>query len=103
MKNEKGFTLIEMLIVLMIISVLLIITLPNLTANNQMINSKGCEALVELAEAQVHAYYLAEDTLPTDLSELKDANYLKQTTCPNGGELTYDSSTGEVSAPASPS
>lgn len=29
MKNEKGFTLIEMMIVMLIISVLLIITIPN--------------------------------------------------------------------------
>ena len=37
LKNEKGFTLIEMMIVLLIISVLILITIPNVTkhsANN---------------------------------------------------------------------
>lgn len=29
MKNEKGFTLIEMMIVLLVISILVIITIPN--------------------------------------------------------------------------
>lgn len=32
--NERGFTLIEMLIVLMVISVLLLIAIPNVTEKN---------------------------------------------------------------------
>ncbi len=47
MKNEKGFTLIEMMIVLLIISVLLIITIPNIGRHNATVNEKGCEAYVE--------------------------------------------------------
>ena len=34
--NQKGFTLIEMLIVLLIISVLILITVPNLTKHNDL-------------------------------------------------------------------
>ncbi|KPD01109.1 ComG operon protein 3 precursor [Geobacillus sp. BCO2] len=45
--NQKGFTLIEMLIVMMVISVLLLIAIPNITKHNSMINSKGCEAFFE--------------------------------------------------------
>lgn len=44
--NEKAFTLIEMLIVLMVISVLLLIVIPNITKHNGMINNKGCETFV---------------------------------------------------------
>jgi competence protein ComGC len=47
MKNEKGFTLIEMMIVMMIISILLIITIPNIAKHNSNINTKGCEAFVK--------------------------------------------------------
>ncbi|MFF2854521.1 prepilin-type N-terminal cleavage/methylation domain-containing protein, partial [Peribacillus sp. NPDC058002] len=39
--NERGFTLIEMLIVLLVISILLIITIPNITKNQSTIQSKG--------------------------------------------------------------
>ncbi|GAB6255138.1 hypothetical protein PSKAS_06600 [Peribacillus sp. N1] len=45
--NERGFTLIEMLIVLLVISILLIITIPNITKNQSTIQSKGCEAFVK--------------------------------------------------------
>lgn len=47
--NERGFTLIEMLIVLLVISILLIITIPNITKNQSTIQSKGCEAFVKIA------------------------------------------------------
>ncbi|GGC91603.1 competence protein ComGC [Thalassobacillus devorans] len=88
-KNEKGFTLIEMLIVLLIISVLLIITIPNVSNNNSMVRDKGCEALVKLAEAQVQSYYIANSELPSDVSALVGGEYLteSQTKCPNGETL----------------
>ena len=39
--NEKGFTLIEMLIVLLIISVLILVTIPNVTKHFATIDDKG--------------------------------------------------------------
>ncbi|MGI8316157.1 competence type IV pilus major pilin ComGC [Halobacillus mangrovi] len=93
--NQKGFTLIEMLIVLLVISVLLIITVPNLSKHNETIREKGCEALIVTAEAQVEAYYLEEKSYPT-IEQLTTGGYLKDTTCPNGDELTI--SDGKVSA-----
>ncbi|MFC7320867.1 competence type IV pilus major pilin ComGC [Halobacillus campisalis] len=94
--NQKGFTLIEMLIVLLIISVLLIITIPNLTKNTDSVRSKGCEALIMTAEAQVEAYYIENDEYPESISTLVDGEYLKQSTCPSGEVLTY--SNGQVTA-----
>ncbi|MFD2925959.1 competence type IV pilus major pilin ComGC [Halobacillus naozhouensis] len=99
MKNQKGFTLIEMLIVLLIISVLLVITIPNLAKNNETIRSKGCEALVLTAEAQVQAYKIDQDTFPESLDILVTEKYLKQKTCPNGKELNYVPDTGTVTNP----
>lgn len=39
-KNERGFTLIEMLIVLMIISVLIILIVTNLSGKSEEVNEK---------------------------------------------------------------
>lgn len=36
MKNEKGFTLVEMMIVMLVISVLLIVTIPMLSINRNV-------------------------------------------------------------------
>lgn len=90
MKNEKGFTLIEMLIVLMVISVILLITIPNVTKNNQVIESKGCDALIKMVEAQVQAYELETNITPT-IAELVTGEYLKEEpVCPNGADIIID-------------
>lgn len=87
MSKERGFTLVEMLIVLMIISTLLIISIPNIATNNQMVQNKGCDALIKLAETQAQAYKIENSSLPADLDTLVAENYLEQTTCPGGIEL----------------
>lgn len=45
-KSQKGFTLIEMMIVLLIISVLVLIAIPNVTKHSSTIDQKGCEAFI---------------------------------------------------------
>jgi len=98
-KNEKGFTLIEMLIVLLVISVLIILIVPNLGDRSTEVHDKGCDALVSLVQAQVEAYYIEEDAYPANLDDLVPS-YIneEQKTCPNGKVLQYNGS-GNVSAP----
>jgi competence protein ComGC len=92
-KNQKGFTLIEMMIVLLVISVLLFITIPNVTKQGTSINSKGCEAFQNMVEGQVEAYRMDEKKIPADLQELADAGYLNEEyqQCPDGRALAIDS------------
>lgn len=98
-KNNKAFTLIEMLIVLSVISVLILLIAPNLGKSNQNIQQKGCQALVGLVKSQVQLYYLEEETYPEDLEVLVANDYLEsdQLVCPNDKEIYYDKDTGEVS------
>lgn len=46
MKNEKGFTLVEMLVVLLIISILILVTIPNVSKHFATIDEKGCNAYI---------------------------------------------------------
>ncbi|MEH6940380.1 competence type IV pilus major pilin ComGC [Bacillus sp. JJ722] len=94
--NQKGFTLIEMLIVLLVISILLIITVPNIVQHQKSIRNKGCEAFVKMVQAQVQSYQIDENQLPTSLDELKSKGYIETTSCPNGKSLSYGSD-GKVS------
>lgn len=83
-KNEQGFTLIEMLIVMLVISVLLIITVPNVMKNQEAVNSKGCDAYVKMVEGQVQAYKLKEGSMPS-LENLISEGFLKEDVkCPEG-------------------
>jgi len=97
--KEAGFTLIEMLIVLMIITVLIILLIPNLSTRSEDVHSRGCEALINTVQAQVQAYQLDKGKLPTSLTQLATENYIEeeQKTCPNEKELQYNASNGKVS------
>ncbi|RHW41304.1 prepilin-type N-terminal cleavage/methylation domain-containing protein [Neobacillus notoginsengisoli] len=85
-RNEKGFTLIEMMVVMLVISVLLVITIPNVTKHNENINKKGCGAYKKMVEAQVQAYEMDLGKYPTSITELVQAEYLPKNAggCPGG-------------------
>lgn len=95
MKNQKGFTLIEMMIVLLVISVLLIITVPNIASHSSNINKKGCEAYMKMVETQIQAYKIDKKVIPT-IGQLYEGGYLKNegAACPDGTpiEITADGS-----------
>jgi competence protein ComGC len=100
MNNEKGFTLIEMMIVLLIISVLMLIALPSMTKNNSIVKSIGCEATIDLVQGQVGAYEAEHNTLPT-LEELKTEGYVDTIVCPGDIPLVMDEE-GNVSEAGTP-
>lgn len=84
MKTQNGFTLIEMLIVLAVISILLILFIPNIGKESTNIRSTGCEALLQMAENQVVAYEIDNGSKPADIQTLVTEDYLKSTECDNG-------------------
>lgn len=102
--NEKGFTLIEMMIVMLIISVLLIITIPNITKHNSNINSKGCEAFVKMVQSQVQSYEIEHNAYPTNTDDLIKDGYLNpgSTTCPDGKTTVTINADGTVSTVSVP-
>lgn len=54
----KAFTLIEMLVVLLIISVLMLLFIPNLTKQKEAVEEKGAAAVVKVVESQAQMYEL---------------------------------------------
>ncbi|MFX3845508.1 competence type IV pilus major pilin ComGC, partial [Streptococcus suis] len=52
----NGFTLVEMLVVLGIISLLLILFVPNLSQQTDAIQKKGDAAVVKVVESQMELY-----------------------------------------------
>lgn len=77
-KNEDGFTLIEMLIVLMIITVLILLIIPNLTDKTKSVHEDGCIALQKTVQAQVEAYILEKGENPSSLKELAEKGYIEE-------------------------
>lgn len=83
-KKEDGFTLIEMMIVLMIISILLLIAVPSMTKSNSVVKEKTCESTINLLQSQVEAYATEHDgEMPGSLDVLKSGGYVDRTRCPD--------------------
>lgn len=90
LKREDGFTLIEMLIVLLVISVLMLIVIPNVTKSSKSIDNKGCDAFVIMIQGQVEAYKMDHGRYPDSLEEMADSDYLPTgTQCQDGTKLGY--------------
>ncbi|KXH87447.1 competence type IV pilus major pilin ComGC [Sporosarcina sp. HYO08] len=97
--NEKAFTMIEMMIVLLVISVLILIALPNVTKNSKTIDEKGCDAYVKMVQGQVEAYKLDKKSLPTSIQQLSDDQYVPEDAqCPDGRALTIVDGKVDVSS-----
>ncbi|NGP43575.1 prepilin-type N-terminal cleavage/methylation domain-containing protein [Bacillaceae bacterium SIJ1] len=94
MKSESGFTLVEMLIVLVIISILIVLTVANLSKNKEVAEAKECEALKNIIENQMKVYEIDQDAAVEDIQLLIEDGYIQTNTCRNG--ITYTIEGGEV-------
>ncbi|QDP40597.1 competence type IV pilus major pilin ComGC [Radiobacillus deserti] len=96
-KKAQGFTLIEMLIVLAVISVLLLLLIPNLASKNGEVQDKGCVALIKMAKSQIQAYQIDHGVPPSDVGKLEAEKYIQENaTCANGSKQLHISSDGAV-------
>lgn len=72
---HKGFTLIEMLIVLVVIGLLILLFVPNLSQQRAVIDERGNEAIVKVVETQIEMYRLEYNQEPTR-EQLIAGNYV---------------------------
>ncbi|HEL9598323.1 TPA: prepilin-type N-terminal cleavage/methylation domain-containing protein [Streptococcus suis] len=73
----KAFTLVEMLVVLGIISLLLLLFVPNLSQQKDAIQEKGNAAVIKVVESQMELYELEHDKEAT-VEDLQQAGYITE-------------------------
>lgn len=97
-RKENGFTILEMMVVMLVIAVLLFITLPNIQQKEKIIRAKGCESLQEVVNSQIILFEIEHDRTPVSIQELISEGYLRenQSACPDGRVLHIVN--GEASA-----
>jgi len=97
--KKKGFTLLEMIVVVMIIAVLFLLTIPNVSKVLDSVDNKACDALTKVVDSAIVQFKLDYDEYPGSVQDLINAGYLtdKQATCSNGkaisivdGHAVYD-------------
>lgn len=77
-QKNQGFTLLEMLVVLLIVTVLIILFIPNVTKQRSMISEKEKAGLTKVIETQVEMYYLENGNYPSDIATLSSHGYLSE-------------------------
>lgn len=90
--KQKGFTMLEMLIVLSVIALIFTLTVPNIQKRLATIREKGCESLVEVVNSNIIQYELDTGEVAQSIEELVEAGYLteKQTACMNGDPIVIE-------------
>lgn len=86
---KKGFTLLEMVVVMIIISILMLLTIPNVTRVIDSVDSKACDALTKVVDSGIAQFKLDFGTLPNSITDLVNGGYISpsQTNCSNGKSL----------------
>ncbi len=106
MKNEQGFSLVELLIVVAIIAIIAAIAVPSLLTSKQAANEAGAiQGCRTIGSAEI-AYAAVNNQRYTDLATLVSGNYLDGrfagTTGFNGYTYASGAVTGGVAAGPSP-
>lgn len=94
--SDYGFTLIEMVVALFIVTVVMAIAIPNLQSTAAKAAVTGCEGNQQMIRAALAEYDMAyhhfpqESTAAEDLADLKTAGFLGSTpVCPSGGTYIF--------------
>lgn len=106
LRETKGFTLIEIMIVVAIIGLLVAIAVPNYLRTKAAAGTASCESTERIIQDAVYGYYTETDPTPTggpsDTGAGTWLNYIRggvKPTCPSSagtytvGGATYDACT----------
>ena len=100
MKSKKGFTLVELLIVVLILGALAAIAVPRIMGGAYTAKVNACKTNVDMLNSQIELYYANEDDWPSALGDMtSDPNYFPDTdapACPFGTAYDYSTTNHRV-------
>ena len=88
---KKGFTLLEMIVVVMIVAVLFLLTIPNVSKVIGTVDNKACDAQCKVVDSASVQYRLEYGEMPNSITDLVSAGLLEenQTSCSNGKSIYF--------------
>ena len=96
--NNKGFTLMEMLIVVAIIAILIAIAIPTFSGSLEKARLAADEANVRAAYSEAMSDFLTKQVDTADPSASKSTKNNMQTTCSSGKVGDVDVAIGDITA-----
>ncbi len=101
LKREKGFTLIELMVVILIIAILVAIAVPVFNIARAAAYRRTCQANLRTLDGAVQTYNATEDAWPSGVSALVSGEYIKsEPKCPvDDDSYDYSGSAHSFSCP----
>lgn len=89
---KKGFTLLEMVVVVIIVSILFLLTVPNVSKVINSVDARACSAMTKVVDTAIVQFKLDYGTMPNSITDLVNGGYLtqEQTKCSNGQALIIE-------------
>ncbi len=87
-RSKKGFTLVELLVVVLILGALAAIAIPRISSSTVTAKRNACFTNIDIINSQTEMYYANEGVWPTDAAALfADVNSFPEGafTCPVDG------------------
>lgn len=99
MYRGKGFTLIELIIVVAILGILAMIAIPRITTSTASASTNACKTNQATLDTSIEMYYADTGGYPTLASLTSDVNYFPdgEPCCPSSGTYTMDGTLYRVS------
>ena len=97
--SSRGFTLVELLVVVLILGALAFIAIPRIGQSSTTAKVNACKTNVDLLNSQIELYYANSGRFPAALTTLTgDANYFPDGAplCPFSTAYSYSTSTHRV-------
>ncbi|MEW6276789.1 MAG: prepilin-type N-terminal cleavage/methylation domain-containing protein [Bacillota bacterium] len=96
LKNRKGFTLVELMVVLVIIGILVAIAVPVYNNAQATAQQRACQANLRILDSAAAQYMANNGSYPASLDALAP-NYVQRIpSCPGGGTYNYTQATGRT-------
>jgi len=95
MRSEKGFTLVELMIVVLILGALAAIAIPRIMGGAQTARISACSTNIDMLNSQIEMYNANTGAWPTALTDVTaDPNYFPDGApqCPLGTTYIYNAS-----------
>ncbi len=98
--RNRGFTLVELLVVVLILGALAFIAIPRIGQSSTTAKVNACKTNVDLLNSQIELYYATNGSFPAALTTITgDANYFPDgaPSCPFETAYSYSTTTHRVS------